>query len=108
MSYIYCRCERPLVDVDHDAGCRRCGLPVNFSPDGPNVSSPAGWERTSVGYRGWSDEPLNPGGFITIQRSPHDGDPAGGGSAGVLPAVAASLVAWCIVVAVIVKVIVGW
>jgi hypothetical protein len=28
----YCTCENPLMDVEHDAGCRRCGLPVDFSP----------------------------------------------------------------------------
>lgn len=28
----YCTCETPLMDVEHDAGCRRCGLPVDFSP----------------------------------------------------------------------------
>lgn len=27
----YCRCETPVMDVEHDAGCRRCGLPVDFS-----------------------------------------------------------------------------
>jgi hypothetical protein len=28
----YCGCESPIIDIDHDEGCRRCGLPVNFSP----------------------------------------------------------------------------
>lgn len=28
----YCRCETPVMDVEHDAGCRRCGLPVDFAP----------------------------------------------------------------------------
>jgi len=28
----YCTCESPIMDVEHDAGCRRCGLPVDFSP----------------------------------------------------------------------------
>lgn len=32
MTAGYCYCETPLMDVEHDAGCRRCGLPVNFSP----------------------------------------------------------------------------
>lgn len=38
---VYCTCGSPLIDVEHDAGCRRCGLPVNFTPpacvvcDGP-------------------------------------------------------------------------
>lgn len=27
-----CSCESPVIDVEHDAGCRRCGRPVNFSP----------------------------------------------------------------------------
>jgi hypothetical protein len=26
----YCACDEPLIDVEHDAGCRRCGLPVDF------------------------------------------------------------------------------
>lgn len=29
---IYCACETPVMDVEHDAGCRRCGRPVDFSP----------------------------------------------------------------------------
>lgn len=28
----YCKCETPVMDVEADAGCRRCGLPVDFSP----------------------------------------------------------------------------
>lgn len=28
----YCSCESPVMDPEHDAGCRRCGLPVDFSP----------------------------------------------------------------------------
>ena len=28
----YCTCETPVMDVEHDAGCRRCGLPVDFTP----------------------------------------------------------------------------
>lgn len=31
-----CACDSgPLIDVEHDAGCRRCGLPVNFAPTEP-------------------------------------------------------------------------
>lgn len=36
----YCECETPLIDIEHDAGCRRCGLPVYFAVDvlgGPSV-----------------------------------------------------------------------
>lgn len=29
---LYCECETPAMDVEHDSGCRRCGRPVNFSP----------------------------------------------------------------------------
>ena len=29
---LYCECETPVMDVEHDAGCRRCGRPVDFSP----------------------------------------------------------------------------
>jgi len=28
----YCKYETPVMDIEHDAGCRRCGLPVDFSP----------------------------------------------------------------------------
>jgi len=28
----YCTCDSPVMDVEHDAGCRRCGRPVDFSP----------------------------------------------------------------------------
>lgn len=29
---VYCSCETPVMDVEHDAGCRRCGNPVDFGP----------------------------------------------------------------------------
>jgi hypothetical protein len=29
---LYCTCESPVIDIEHDVGCRRCGLPVDFSP----------------------------------------------------------------------------
>ena len=32
----YCTCETPIMDIDHDAGCRRCGLPVDFTPRQPS------------------------------------------------------------------------
>lgn len=32
MDTLYCACDTPAMDVAHDAGCRRCGLPVDFSP----------------------------------------------------------------------------
>lgn len=32
---LYCECSAPLIDVDHDAGCRRCGRPVDFTPRRP-------------------------------------------------------------------------
>jgi hypothetical protein len=35
----YCECEFPVIDVEHDAACRRCGLPVDFTPAEPNVGS---------------------------------------------------------------------
>lgn len=32
----YCECDSgPLIDVDHDAGCRRCGFPVRFTIAAP-------------------------------------------------------------------------
>ena len=31
-STAYCECEQPVIDVEHDAGCRRCGRPVDFTP----------------------------------------------------------------------------
>jgi glutamine synthetase type III len=32
---VYCECETPIFDAAHDAGCRRCGNPVNFTPANP-------------------------------------------------------------------------
>jgi hypothetical protein len=29
---IYCECETPVFDPDHDAGCRRCGEQIDFNP----------------------------------------------------------------------------
>lgn len=40
---LYCECEQPVMDIDHDAGCRRCGRPVDFSP-----APPPGLERDGV------------------------------------------------------------
>ena len=31
----YCQCETPIMDIEYDAGCRRCGLPVDFTPADP-------------------------------------------------------------------------
>lgn len=31
----YCECETPIMDAEHDAGCRRCGRPVDFTPTKP-------------------------------------------------------------------------
>jgi len=33
---LYCECEAPVMDVEHDAGCRRCGRPVDFAPAPPD------------------------------------------------------------------------
>ena len=35
MTTLYCTCDSPLIDVEHDAGCRRCGLPVDFTAPAP-------------------------------------------------------------------------
>lgn len=35
---IYCECDAPIIDVEHDAGCRRCGRPVDFNPR-PDVTA---------------------------------------------------------------------
>lgn len=29
---LYCECESPRINPEHDAGCRRCGRPVYFGP----------------------------------------------------------------------------
>jgi hypothetical protein len=41
----HCECEKSIMDVEHDAGCRRCGLPVCFvgpatSDDGHTLTIP--------------------------------------------------------------------
>jgi hypothetical protein len=33
----YCTCEQPVMEVEHDTGCRRCGLPVDFTPRGARL-----------------------------------------------------------------------
>src|SRR5689334_22964335 len=33
----YCKCERPIIDVEHDAACRRCGQLVNFDAPQPTI-----------------------------------------------------------------------
>ena len=33
MMLTYCTCESPYgFDPEHDAGCRRCGRPIDFTP----------------------------------------------------------------------------
>lgn len=32
MATVYCTCDAPVTDVEHDAGCRRCGLPIDWTP----------------------------------------------------------------------------
>ncbi len=39
-STLYCECESPMMDVAHDAGCRRCGRPVSFAPHVTEVDGP--------------------------------------------------------------------
>lgn len=29
---VYCSCETPVMNAEYDAGCRRCGNPVDFTP----------------------------------------------------------------------------
>jgi len=51
----YCACEAPAIDVEHDAGCRRCGRPVDFSPQ-----RAAALEAIAVGLRSVPvDEPAD-------------------------------------------------
>jgi len=38
----YCECDAPVMDVEHDAGCRRCGRPVNFNATEVPVAIPYG------------------------------------------------------------------
>lgn len=58
----YCECETPVVDVDHDAGCRRCGLPVNFSPPCPGCGrrdpGEPGYACEHCGSPGTEPDPL--------------------------------------------------
>ena len=44
---LYCECQTPIMDVEHDAGCRRCSRPVDFSPIAPNLSPDAIAENSS-------------------------------------------------------------
>lgn len=52
----YCRCALPLIDVAHDDGCRRCGLPVDFSPAAPADSDAAPEKRYTVTLSTTPDE----------------------------------------------------
>lgn len=45
----YCTCDTPVMDVSQDAGCRRCGLPVDFSPADPMTArNPNGGTMTDT------------------------------------------------------------
>jgi len=39
---LYCECDAPVMDVEHDAGCRRCGRPVNFNATEVPIAIPYG------------------------------------------------------------------
>lgn len=62
---VYCDCETPLIDVEHDDGCRRCGLPVDFNPEPLKPG-----ERIVDGERMYSS--------AWLSRRPADGDRCGG------------------------------
>ena len=67
MGVPYCRCDAPVMDVEHDAGCRRCGLPVDFTPRlGDPVLGHAGYGVEHPNYPGvWlSDGHDDPGAAI--------------------------------------------
>lgn len=63
---VYCKCDDPVMDVEHDAGCRRCGNPVDFGP--------VGRLERATGRRGWPADRLE---WVGVARAvcPRCGDP---------------------------------
>lgn len=57
METLYCVCGSPVMDPEYDAGCRRCGRPVDFTPLGPPPAPFACRPDESAGVReGLEDE----------------------------------------------------
>lgn len=68
----YCTCETPIMDPQHDAGCRRCGLPVDFSPAPP--ASPGETAEAGMPARRFAVEVSI--GALTIEVDAEDEDAA--------------------------------
>lgn len=66
METLYCVCGEPVMDVEYDAGCRRCGRPVDFTPLGPPPAPFACSPDESAGLRGLHEAELQAG------RDPRD------------------------------------
>lgn len=61
MSTTYCTCESPIFDSDYDAGCRRCALPLNFTPE-PREGAYVWQGAQGYGYSVVTDTPEGPDG----------------------------------------------
>ncbi len=46
-KFDYCECDKPAIVLDVDKGCRRCGLPIDFSTPVPGEP-----ERVADGAEG--------------------------------------------------------
>ena len=87
IATLYCECASPIMDVEHDAGCRRCGRPVDFSPRRPE-------SELALERRLWFEARERHGGIyeagatdtarVTVTWWEHDGSVSGYQRAGYL------------------------
>ena len=69
---LYCECESPVFDCDHDAGCRRCGQPIDFTPNGDHVLI-VGEATISIDHEAWGvDDPI-PWRYVARRKGEHIG-----------------------------------
>ena len=73
---IYCECETPVFDPEHDSACRRCGLPVNFTPSPEEDAERRGYEAGCAAGSWVLDGNSDPEGARRILRGIEEGDPA--------------------------------
>jgi hypothetical protein len=66
----FCSCEAPVFDAEHDAGCRRCGLPVDFTPRRGDVRSE--W-RPGVDFAEFAEAVGVPTSQVMLAHSSTDG-----------------------------------
>lgn len=76
METLYCVCGEPVMNPMYDAGCRRCGRPVDFTPKGPpftaGLEGPASRTAPVVPALIGSEDELRYADELAAGRDPRD------------------------------------